>query len=100
MVARFAVERFIRTTGGFLLKDHNGYRRTLGVIRDLYFTQKNCILKADDKRLLLTFKDHMEPKHQSLLENMWQARSHDDTLCHIPWWGNKKLDINFQSQLN
>jgi hypothetical protein len=100
MVARFAVERFIRTTGGFLLKDHNGYRRTLGVIRDLYFTQKNCILKADDKRLLLTFKDHMEPKHQSLLENMWQARSRDDSLCHIPWWGNKKLDINFQSQLN
>jgi len=100
MVARFALERFIRTTGDFLLKDHNGYRRTLGVIRDLYFTQKNCILKADDKRLLLTFKDRMDPKHQSLLENMWQFRSNDDSLCHIPWWGNKKMDINFQSQLN
>jgi len=100
MVARFALEIFLRATGGFLLEDHKGCRRTLGVIRDIYFTQKNCILKADQKRLVLTFKDRIELKHQNLLESMWQSRSCDASLCHIPWWGNRKLDIDFQSQLN
>ena len=100
MIARFALERFIRVSDGFLFKDHNGYRRTLGTIRDIYFTQKNCTLKSDGNRILLTFSDCLESKHQELLENMWQARSRDDALCHIPWWGNKKLDIDFHYQLN
>jgi hypothetical protein len=100
MIARFALERFVRVTGGFLLKDHNGYRRTLGTIRDIYFTQKNCTLKSDGNRILLTFSDCLESKHQELLKNMWQVRSRNDALCRIPWWGNKKLDIDFQYQLN
>jgi len=99
MVAKLAVDLFIKEIGGFVASDRNNSRRTLHSLRDIFFTAKIARLTRQIDQFILTYLDGTQSEAWDLLMQLQMYQETDQLAYAIPWWGGMRQIVCYESQL-
>lgn len=99
MVAKLAVDLFIKEIGGFIANDRNTSKRTLHSLRDIFFVGKTTRLTREIDELVLTYHDGIQEKAWDLFLQLQERQSIDPLSIATPWWGGMRPVVRHESQL-